>query len=235
MLTCITGRVYPSAVGGADGEAPTVPPDGEKTYGNRTGRTNRDDHMSGTDRTSAVRATLRGIRGGIVGVLVEGIRRRNPGAVVNGAVSFALSFLPRLVERRYDVEFSPWQRTYLSSAMLAHAVGMLGLYDDERWWWWDHLTHTLSSTLLGGIVHVVAVRRGRDPRRAVGAAVVGGGLCWEALEYGIHAVTERLGIDPVLVPYSARDTALDLLFDLVGGALVVAFGDRLLDNLTGDD
>lgn len=191
--------------------------------------------MSGTERTSVVRTALRGIRGGIAGVFAAGVRRGNPGAVVNGAVSFVLSYLPHLVERSYDVEFRLWQRTYLSSAMLAHAVGMLGLYDEEGPWWWDHLTHTLSSTLLGGIAHVAAVRRGRDPRRAVVAAIGIGGLCWEALEYGIHAVTERLGIEPVLIPYSARDTALDLLFDLVGGALVVGFGDRLLDNLTGDD
>ncbi|WP_049916883.1 hypothetical protein [Halogeometricum pallidum] len=188
------------------------------------------------DTSKSERTVLCGIRAGILAAFVAGIRRRNPGAVVNGVAAFALTYLPRLLERRFDVDLRGWQRTYLSVAMLAHAVGMLGLYDDDdRWWWWDHLTHTLSSTVLGGIAYVVADRRGRDPRRTVAVALIGGGVVWEVLEYGVHALTDRLGVDPVLVPYSARDTALDLLFNLVGGAVVVAFGDRLLENLLGDD
>jgi hypothetical protein len=166
-------------------------------------------------------------------VLVEGLRRRHVGAVVNALAAVAVTFLPTVVERRFGVEVRPWQRLYTETAMLAHAAGMLGPY--EAIWWWDHLTHTLSASILGGVVHAAAERRDRDSQWVVVVATVVGGLVWEAFEYGVHSLTDTLGVDPVLVPYSARDTLLDLGFDAVGAALVVVLGDRLLDNLTWTD
>ncbi|RDI72704.1 hypothetical protein [Halopelagius longus] len=174
----------------------------------------------------------KGIKGATLAVFVEGFRRRDPNAVVNGVLMFAATFLPDIAERLYDVEFRPWQRAYADAAMLAHAVGMLGPYDET--WWWDHVTHAFSATLLGGLTHVVSRRRGRNSPRDVFAAVVGGGLLWEAMEYTVHSVSDRLGIEPVLVYYGPYDTVKDLLFNVVGAGLVVAFGDRYLRNLTED-
>ncbi|ESP89944.1 hypothetical protein [Candidatus Halobonum tyrrellensis] len=174
-----------------------------------------------------------GLRAALVAVCLAGLRDRNPGAVANGLITLACSYLPGFVERRYDVEFRPWQRLYVEGGMLAHAVGMLGPYDDVPWW--DHLTHTLSATMLGGAVHVVARRRGRDPRPLVVGTVAVGGVVWELGEYAVHAASRRVGLDPLLVSYGPLDTALDVVFDLVGASLVVRFGDRLLGNLTGRD
>ncbi|NHN49141.1 hypothetical protein G9464_16295 [Halostella sp. JP-L12] len=188
--------------------------------------------MTESPRTAAERTAEGGIRCAILGVFLAGLRRRNPGAVVNAALSFAATYLPGLAERWYGVEFRPWQRLYVESAMVTHAAGMLGLYDDV--WWWDHLTHAHSATLLGGTVFAAARRNGRDPRPRVLAAVVTLGLAWELLEYGIHAVAERVGLEPILVHYGATDTLLDLVFDLVGALLVLAFGDRVLGNVVGD-
>lgn len=165
----------------------------------------------------------------LLAVLLVGIRDRNPGAIVNAVLAFAGTFLPAVAERVADVECRPWQRAYVDFAMVTHAVGMLGPYDDVPWW--DHLTHTLTASILSGITFAAAERRGRDPYSRVLGVVVGGGLLWEALEYGIHAVAERLGVEPILVVYSRRDTLLDLLFNLVGALLVLLFGDRLLGNL----
>lgn len=182
---------------------------------------------------SVARTVECGVRWGLVAVFGEGVRRRDPGAVVNGVVSLAATYLPDLAESRYNVEFRPWQRVYAAVAMLAHAVGMLGPYDDT--WWWDHVTHTISATLFSGVVHVAANRRGHDPRPRVLAAIAVGGVLWELLEYAIHAASRRVGIEPVLVSYSARDTLVDLVFNVVGALLVLAFGDRLLGNFTGQD
>lgn len=188
--------------------------------------------MTESSRATVVRVAQRGIRSAILDVLVVGFRRDNPGAAVNAVLALAASFLPDVIERTYGVEFRPWQRVYAETAMLTHAVGMLGLYDDT--WWWDHLTHVLSATLLGGVVHAAARRRGRDPRPRVLATVVGAGVLWEILEYAVHALTDRLEIDPVLIPYSARDTVIDLFFNFLGGLLVIALGDPLLSNFTRD-
>lgn len=189
--------------------------------------------MTDETRTSAEERAEKGIRGATLAVFVEGLRRRDLNAVVNGVLMFAATYLPGVAERLYDVEFRPWQRVYTDTAMFAHAAGMLGPYEET--WWWDHVTHTLSATLLGGLVHVVSRRRDRTPARDVLASVVGGGLLWEAMEYAVHSASDRLGIEPMLVYYGPYDTVKDLLFNLVGAGVVIAFGDRYLRNLAESD
>lgn len=174
-----------------------------------------------------------GIRFGLFAVFVVGLRRRDPSAVVNAVVALVGTYLPGGIERRYDVDIRSWQRVYAESAMLTHAVGMLGPYDEI--WWWDHVTHTHSATLLGGLVHAVARRRGRDPRPRVLAAVACLGVTWEILEYAVHAVGARVGFEPILVNYGKRDTVLDLGFNFVGACLVLIFGDRLLANVANPE
>ena len=181
-------------------------------------------------QTSVSTEAERGIRYAILAVFVVGFRRRNPGAVANAVVALAATSVPGVAERRYDVAFEPWQRAYLNAAMLTHAVGMLGPYDDV--WWWDHLTHTHSATLLGGFDFTAARHRGRDPRPRVVAAVACAGVLWELGEYSVHATANRLELEPLLVSYGPRDTLFDLVFDLVGAVLVLLLGDRLLENLT---
>ncbi|MEF8877172.1 MAG: hypothetical protein V5A60_10665 [Haloarculaceae archaeon] len=182
--------------------------------------------MTGDTRQSWIRTVARGARYAVAAVFVTGIRRRNPGAVVNAAVSYLATFLPSLVGRYYGVEFRPWQRAYLNTGLLAHAVGMLGPYDDV--WWWDHVTHVYSATLLGGLIHLSARHRNRDPTPRVLAGVLGAGALWELVEYAIHGASRRVGLEPLLVSYGRTDTLLDLLFDLVGALLVLAVGDRLV-------
>ncbi|NUB93542.1 hypothetical protein HT576_21375 [Haloterrigena sp. SYSU A121-1] len=182
--------------------------------------------------SSVERGTERGVRYALLAVFVVGVRRRDPGAVVNTLVAAIGTSFPELAERAFDIELRPWQRVYIRSAMVTHAVGMLGPYDDV--WWWDHLTHTHSSSILAGFIFAINRRRGRDPRPRVVAAVICLGLLWEIVEYAVHITGERLGVEPVLVSYGPKDTALDLGFDLIGAAFVLAVGDRALDNLIVD-
>ena len=189
--------------------------------------------MTDSDQDSNVKPVEFGIRSAIVAVFFVGLRKRNPGAVVNAVFSLAGTYLPVTLERLLGVKFRPWQRLYVESAMLTHSVGMLGPYDDV--WWWDHLTHTHSSSVAGGIIHVVAARRGQDPRPRVVGLIAFLGIVWELAEYVIHFVAKRLGIDPILVPYGREDTAFDLVFNLVGALLVVVFGDRMLQNFMRED
>lgn len=169
------------------------------------------------------------IRTGILTAFAVGLRRRDSGAIANALLSLVGTAVPVAIERQYGVEFRPWQRVYVETAMFTHAVGMLGLYDGTEWW--DHLTHTHSATLTGGLVHAIARRRGHDPHLLVALGVAGGGVIWELVEYLVHTVANRLGVEPILVHYGKRDTLLDLAFDALGAVLVLAFGDRLLGNL----
>ncbi|SIR64162.1 hypothetical protein SAMN05421858_3074 [Haladaptatus litoreus] len=182
-----------------------------------------------TNTQTVVKTVERGLRCAIGFVFVVGLRRRNPGAVVNAAIALAATSLPDIIERRYDVTFRPWQRLYSNTAMLTHSVGMLGPYDDV--WWWDHLTHTHSSTLLSGLVYAASRREGRNPCPRVLATIVGIGSLWELMEYIIHAVANRFGFEPILVSYGKSDVIRDFVFNLLGAVLVLVFGDELLRNL----
>lgn len=166
-------------------------------------------------------------------VFIVGVRRRDLGAVVNAVVAFLGSYVPEIVEQASAIEFRPWQRLYVEAAMCLHAIGMLGPYDDIRWW--DHVTHTLSASIVGGATFVAAKQRGKDPRPLVLGSVITLGVLWEIVEYLIHATANRLGMEPILVFYSKTDTVLDLVFNLVGGLLVILFGDRHLANLHESD
>ncbi|WP_197425338.1 hypothetical protein, partial [Halobacterium sp. CBA1126] len=120
-------------------------------------------------------------------------------------------------------------------AGLLHAIGMLGPYDSV--WWWDHLTHALSAALLTALVYaalLVAYGDTASSTVVAGAAVgytVLAGVCWELGELVARAVADRYDVEPVLVHYGRRDTALDLVFDVVGAVLVVGLDVRLFVDL----
>jgi hypothetical protein len=60
---------------------------------------------------------------------------------------------------------------------------------------------------------------------AVGFVLVVG-VFWELVELLARDVGERYDVEPVLVHYGRRDTALDLVFDLVGALAVVGLDVR---------
>lgn len=187
------------------------------------------------------RVVNRFLQVGIVAGTAAGIRRRDPSVIVNGLLSLVFASLPRSVERRTDVRFRPWQRGWISMAGLVHTLGMLGPYDDI--WWWDDLAHTLSGVVVAGLADVLYRSDAEATYGAEGCSrpafiagvTLGFGVVWELLEYLVHTLGVRIGIEPMLVQYGRRDTVGDLVFGLLGAALVVRFGRRALANFVDDD
>ncbi|MDX1746273.1 MAG: hypothetical protein R3324_10075, partial [Halobacteriales archaeon] len=57
---------------------------------------------------------------------------------------------PALIRRVFGFRLRPWQIGYISAALFLHPIG--GLYEFyESIWWFDHLTHTLSATLVAAL------------------------------------------------------------------------------------
>jgi hypothetical protein len=178
---------------------------------------------------------------GILLAMLEGVRRRNVPAMVNALASLGAALSPAVVELFFrstdgaSVAFSPELTLWLATAGFLHTLGMLGPYDTV--WWWDHLTHTVSAALVAALVYagvvVVATHpSGIDlPATAIGGVTVvltlALGVCWELIELVARDAGERLDIRPVLVHYGWRDTALDLVFDLLGALVVLLFDLRL--------
>lgn len=197
------------------------------------------DRSGGRVDIGLQRRANRVLQVGLVAALLAGLRKRDPSVVVNGVLSIAFASMPTVLERRYDVRFRPWQRLWISTTALIHTTGMLGPYD--RVWWWDHLAHTLSGVVVAGAADVffrVNAEEGDRPPGSAGSRSVfvvgvtlGFGLLWEALEYAVHTLGDRVGFEPLLVNYGRLDTVRDLCFDALGAGLVVLFGRRALSNV----
>ncbi len=178
----------------------------------------------------------------LVAVLALAVRRQNGAAVVNAAVSLAVAAVAVAGAAQFRLGASglvvPELALWAAAAGLLHSVGMLGPYDSV--WWWDHLTHTVSAALLAALVYAGVLVAAGDAwsSATVAAATVAytavGGVFWEVVELVARALGERYDIEPVLVHYGWRDTAYDLLFDVVGGVAVVVFDVRVFVPLAAD-
>lgn len=177
----------------------------------------------------------------IVLAVVEGVRRRNVPAVVNGLVALGAALLPATVQTLLragpgiDFHIGPELPLWIAAAGLIHAVGMLGLYDTV--WWWDHLAHAVSAALVTALTYAAVLVATRDgpygPLPPVGVAGITIGfllllaVAWELLEELARHLADRHDIGPLLVVYGPYDWAFDLVFNLVGAGLVLLLDLRV--------
>jgi hypothetical protein len=175
----------------------------------------------------------------IAGILVVGLWERNIAVVVNAVLALAITFLPAVLRRDWDVHLDTGLTLWLMLAVLLHTVGMLGFYVTVSWW--DHVTHTLSATIVAGAGYATAraVDEYTDaiylPPRFLFVYILlftmAFGVLWEVLEYSVRFVTDLVGVEAVLIQFSVEDTIVDLIFDFVGAVLVALFGTPRLQSL----
>ncbi|WP_129112701.1 hypothetical protein [Halegenticoccus tardaugens] len=172
----------------------------------------------------------------IVAIFVAGAAAGNASVALNAALALAVTFLPALLARDWDLRLGVGTTLWITTAVLLHALGMLGLYVVVPWW--DNLTHTLSAVVVAAVGYATARAFDRYsdavafPPRFVFVYVLlftmAFGVLWEVLEFATRLLTDALGMEAVLIQYGLRDTILDLVFDLVGAVLVALFGTRRL-------
>ncbi|WP_257299198.1 hypothetical protein [Haloarchaeobius sp. FL176] len=183
-----------------------------------------------------LRLLNRTLQVGLVGILAFGILARNVSVVVNALAGFGVTLVPAVLARDRELLLDPRFTLVVSAAVFLHSIGMVGLYD--RVWWWDHLTHTFSATVVAVVAYTVvwAVDVHRDdihlPPPFTGlfvlAFVLAMGVLWEAAEFLARVVAIALGQQPVLILYGLEDSMFDLLFDLLGGIVVMVFATTRL-------
>ncbi|MFB6104503.1 MAG: hypothetical protein ABEJ57_05380 [Halobacteriaceae archaeon] len=189
--------------------------------------------------TRRQRQATRGMQVALVGFLVVGLVRKDPGIVVNTGVALAVTELPAVLNRDLRISMDPALVLWLTTAVFLHAVGTLGPY--QTVWWWDHLTHAVSSSIVAGAGYATtrAVEVHNEnivlPPRFLFAflvvLVLAFGVGWEVLEFGLAAVATGLGSDAVLTQYGLDDSMLDLVFDAAGGLVVAAWGTAYLSGM----
>ncbi|MDF9748552.1 hypothetical protein [Natrinema salsiterrestre] len=185
---------------------------------------------------------------GLIGMLFVGIERGNGGIVVNTAVALAVTQLPPLLERDYEIPMDPRLTLWITTAVFLHAFGTVGLPGATRTlysqvWWWDHMTHALSASLVAGAGY--ATVRAFDehaegvhlPRKFVAVFillfVMAFGVLWEILEFAIALAAEAMGTRAVLTQYGLGDTMLDFVFNSIGAIIVALWGGAYLTDVSG--
>jgi hypothetical protein len=183
----------------------------------------------------------------LVGLLFIGLERRTLGIVVNAGVALVIVQLPALLERDHEIPMDPAVTLWITSAAFLHAVGVVGLPGADinfyrSIWWWDHLTHSLSASVVAavGYATVRAIDRHSDavslPPRFVFvfilSFVVAFGVLWEVLEFALGGLGSVTG-GSILTQYGLGDTMVDLLFNLAGGVVVAVWGTAHLTDVTG--
>ncbi|WP_089809014.1 hypothetical protein [Halogeometricum rufum] len=175
----------------------------------------------------------------IAGILGFGLATLNASIVINAAAALSITYLPAVLSRDWGIRLSPGLTLWVTTAVLLHAVGMVGLYDGL--WWYDHLTHTLSAMLVAAVGYASA--RAVDkyseavylPPRFMFVFILtftlALGVVWEVLEFFARLAADYLGVEAILVQYGLADTITDLVFDTVGAVLVALFGTETLSGL----
>lgn len=185
---------------------------------------------------------------GLIGMLFVGIERGNYGIVINTAVALAVTQLPPLLERDYEIPMDPRLTLWITTAVFLHAFGTVGLPGAtatlySQIWWWDHMTHALSASLVAaaGYATVRALDEHADgvhlPRKFVALFillfVIAFGVLWEILEFAIALAAEAMGTRAVLTQYGLGDTMLDFVFNSIGALIVALWGGAYLSGVSG--
>ncbi|MFB6196249.1 MAG: hypothetical protein ABEI80_08750 [Haloplanus sp.] len=184
----------------------------------------------------------------LVGFVLLGIERGNPGIIVNAALGFAVTHLPAVLERDYQIPMDSALTLWITAAVFFHALGTVGIPGTatsfyRSVWWWDHLTHTLSSTIVAAAGYATARAfelhsdtvslPGRFMFVFILLFVLAFGVFWEVIEFAVVLAADLLRMDAVLVQYGLDDTMLDLLFDTLGGVIVATWGTAHLTGVVG--
>lgn len=195
------------------------------------------------------RQITRGMELLLVGLLFIGIERGSTGIIVNTGVSLAVVQLPAILKRDYDVAMQPQLALWITAAAFLHAVGVVGIPGTGLSFyttigWWDHLTHSLSASVVAaaGYATVRAVDIHSDdvsiPSSFVGVVllifVLAFGVLWELLEFGIAVAADEIGTATVLTQYGIEDTLKDVTFNLIGGVIVAVWGGVYLSDLSAE-
>ncbi|QLD91297.1 hypothetical protein HWV07_19255 [Natronomonas salina] len=175
----------------------------------------------------------------LVGIVAYGIGFGQPKAITNGTIALLITFLPAVMERRYDLPLDPWLALWITSAVFLHTVGSAGLYDQIGWW--DHVTHAMSASLIAGVGYTFA--RAIDihsdeihfPHRFffvyVLVVVLSFGVVWELFEFLLDVAANATGIEMPLAQHGLDDTVRDLIFNSFGALLVAALGQAHLSDV----
>lgn len=183
------------------------------------------------------RLIVRLLQAGLAGMGVYGLVAPDIGLVLTSIFALTITFLPSLLEGRYDVPMGVGLTLWITIGVFFHTLGTAFFYGES--FWFHNLAHATSGSLIAGIGY--ASFRAVDEHSSalrfppqfmfvlIVLFVVSIGVFWEIQEFTTDQllVTES-GKAIVFVQYGLADTLSDLFFDLIGGVLVGIWGTASL-------
>lgn len=156
----------------------------------------------------------------LLAVVVLGVSQGTAYSIAGVVLGAAVMAMPWTLERMGWVKLPALVQAWIVLAVGLHTVGLIWrLYDSVSWW--DHMTHILSSSLIGllAAMSLFIIERNSESIRLppwsytllVVVFTMFTGTLWEVGEFlGDAAFGTRM-------QYSLTDTLNDIYFDLMGG------------------
>lgn len=186
----------------------------------------------------------RGFQFLLVGLIGYGAVVGKIGVVVNGVLALSVTFVPSLLEWRYDHEVDPRLDLWIAVAATIHVVGFLGPYDVQSGLlsWYDQVAHALSASFVAGIGYSLVVALDNSSERIhfpdgfrfafVLVFILAFGVFWEIAEFAGGALGTAVAGKEVLVQYGIEDIVADLVFNTIAAAIVALWGTGHFEDVT---
>ncbi|WP_435180199.1 hypothetical protein [Halorussus sp. AFM4] len=178
---------------------------------------------------SRERLLVRLLQAGLVAVAGYGVVAGEYSVAVNGLVSLAVTLVPAVLRRDAGISLDPGHVLWLSVAVFVHAVGIVWPYQNLPWY--DSVAHALSASVVAGAGYATVKAVERNSERTtltpgvetlvVLVFVMAFGVLWEILEFASAAAAEVVGGRAVLIQFGLADVIYDLVFNFLGGLVVV--------------
>lgn len=172
-------------------------------------------------------------------LFVAGFYYGSSKVVINSGIGLAISFIPSIMERKYNVVADPLLTLWITAAIFFHSMGSLRLYNAIPWW--DHLTHSLSASILAGVGYTFI--RSVDihseeiylPHKFMFVflllTIMAFGVVWEIFEYGLDIIADSTGLAMPLAQHGLEDSMKDMMFNTLGAVITAVFGQVYLSEL----
>jgi hypothetical protein len=185
----------------------------------------------------------RALQAGLLGLAGYGVVTGGVGLTVNAILSLGVTFVPALLERRYDHEVNPRLSLWIAVAATVHAAGFLGPYDAQSGLlaWYDQVAHTISGGFVAGVGYALVEALDRNSERIefpenfrfvfVIVFILAFGVLWEIVEFTGGIVGRTLSGKELLIQYGIDDIVSDLVFNTIAAVVVALWGTGYFDDI----
>ncbi|WP_319506160.1 hypothetical protein [uncultured Methanolobus sp.] len=173
-------------------------------------------------------------------LVIAGILLKDLSTAVNATTGLALTFVPNIITRKYNIPIDTGLVLWLTLAIFLHSLGTFAFYDNVLRW--DHVTHALSACVVAaaGYTLIRAIDIYADeiyiPPKVlflfILLFVLAMGVVWEIIEFVSDELTSGLGYNAILAQHGIGDTMMDLVFDLFGAIIAATWGTAYLSDIS---